>query len=340
MTTITQNNSIVKCPKCNSENIYKYGKTPQGQQKYQCKLCNRQFTLSSKAKSRKYPECPKCGQSTFLHHDYKFYSNYRCSNKKCNHSFNFIKVADISPTSSNALIGKANFKRMRYSPHIIISALNLYFLCQASTRQVSKYLFTTFKIKVSHVSIWAWITKFSPLFKAILEKIFPSLNLTSDEWHADETVIKISGQKYYIWFIMDSETRFVIDYHLTPYRGHSQAYTLFSQAVKRGNTSTIVTDRLASYNEAAIRFFTNHIKVQSFEDAVSNNIIESFNGTFKDFYRYKKGFKSFNSANNIIFNFVYFYNFVRGHSSLNNLTPAQVAGSKYSTLSQLNWLLF
>ena len=41
------------------------------------------------------------------------------------------------------------------------------------------------------------------------------LDLNSDEWYADETVVKISGVKHYLWFVVDSETRFVIGYHLS-----------------------------------------------------------------------------------------------------------------------------
>ncbi|MGL5904113.1 MAG: DDE-type integrase/transposase/recombinase, partial [Cetobacterium sp.] len=43
------------------------------------------------------------------------------------------------------------------------------------------------------------------------------LNL-SDEWHVDETVIKIKGKRYYIWTLIDSETRYVIDWYLTKSR--------------------------------------------------------------------------------------------------------------------------
>ena len=40
-------------------------------------------------------------------------------------------------------------------------------------------------------------------------QLIPLLDFNSDEWHADETVVKIAGVKHYIWFIIDSETRFV-----------------------------------------------------------------------------------------------------------------------------------
>ena len=48
---------------------------------------------------------------------------------------------------------------------------------------------------------------------------------------------------------------------------------------------------------------------------------------------------SFESANSMIMMFVFFYNFIRPHSSLSDLTPAQVAGLKYSERQQNSLLL-
>jgi len=42
------------------------------------------------------------------------------------------------------------------------------------------------------------------------------LNFNSDEWHVDETVVKIAGKKYYLWFVIDSEARFILGFHLSP----------------------------------------------------------------------------------------------------------------------------
>ena len=84
---------------------------------------------------------------------------------------------------------------------------------------------------------------------------------------------------------------------------------------------------------------SNHIKVQSFKDDVSNNLIESFFGTFKDWYNGRKGFKSYTSTNQLISVFIFFYNFVRSHSEHNNLTPAQVAGCNYSDQERKSWLI-
>ncbi len=64
--------------------------------------------------------------------------------------------------------------------------------------------------------------QFAPFFNNLSLELIPMLDFNSDEWHADETVVKISGQKYYIWFIIDSETRFVLGFHLSPYRNSEQ----------------------------------------------------------------------------------------------------------------------
>ena len=112
-------------------------------------------------------------------------------------------------------------------------------------------------------------------------------------------------------------------------------------AAKHGSPNSLVSDRLRGYNRSVKRALpkVRHIKVESFCDDISNNLIESFNKTFKAWYKSKLGFKDFNSANNMIFMFLYFYNFINPHSSLSNLTPAQVAGAKYSDKDKQQLLL-
>lgn len=335
----------INCPRCQSSKLYKYGKDIHGYQKYLCRDCNHQFSTKPKSnhlRSGKYPRCPKCGKATFLHHNHRYYFNYRCCDKKCNHSFCVAKPTAIDEPSSSNLPGKTNFKRMRFPMFVIITALNLFFLNNSSTRKISQFLLITYNIKVSHVSVAAWVRKFAPLFDTISRKLSSSIDLSSsDEWHADETVVKICGKKYYVWFIIDSETRFIIGFHLSPYRDSPQAFSLFNKAREFGSPGAIVTDRYSAYKVPAKSIFNNanHIRVASFKDDISNNIIESFNDAFKDWYKTKRGFNSFESANNLIATFVFFFNFIRPHSSLNDLTPAQVAGVKYDDRTRSNWLL-
>ena len=80
-------------------------------------------------------------------------------------------------------------------------------------------------------------------------------------------------------------------------------------------------------------------KILSQSIFISNNLIECFNKQFKAWYKTKQGFSSFESANNLISLFVFFFNFVRPHSALNGLTPAQVAGLNLSKRRKREFLL-
>ena len=197
-------------------------------------------------------------------------------------------------------------------------------------------------IKVSHVTISKWIKKFDKYFKSISDELTQDIYLGDfDEWHADETVVKVDGQKYYLWICIDSESRLITSWNLSGSRGSDAAFSLFKQAKKFGSPNAIVTDRWPSYIEAIKTTFndTKHIRVESFCDDISNNLIESFNKTFKSWYKKIKGFKSFESANSLISNFIFYYNFIKSHSSLSNLTPAEVCGINYSHRDKINWFV-
>lgn len=179
-------------------------------------------------------------------------------------------------------------------------------------------------------------------FKFISDNLTKELDLSdSDEWHSDETVVFINGQKYYLWICIDSETRFITSWNLNKSRGSECAFSLFKKARSFGNPKCIVTDGLPSYIQAIKHTFENikHIVVKNFNDDISNNLIESFNKTFKSWYKKTKGFKSYESANSLISNFIFYYNFIKSHSSLNNLTPAEVCGINYTHKEKINWFI-
>lgn len=334
--------SQVKCPRCNSHQLYKFGKDLSGNQKYQCKLCKRQFTRHSGNYSAKnYPRCHRCGKATYLHHDYKYYSQYKCCDKKCNHIMKILKPTAIDQASCSTIREACSLKRMRFPLHVILTAMNMHFMCNVSLRNIRDFLRLSCNVRVSHVSISNWLRKFAPLFQAVSEKYMKCIDLRSDEWHADETVVKINGKKYYLWLVIDSETRFVISFHLAPHRDSAQAFSVLHHASSLDTPNSIVSDRYWAYDMAVEACFpgAEHIKVESFKDDISNNLIESFNDTIKTWYRAKRGFGSFESANRLIAGFIFFYNFIRPHSSLNGLSPAQVAGADYSDEAKSSWLL-
>ena len=130
-------------------------------------------------------------------------------------------------------------KGMRFPLHVILTALTLYFLNNSSTRAISQFLMINSGIKVSHVTIASWTNKFAPFFKQKANKFKASLNLQSDDWHADETVVFINSERYYLWLAIDSETRFILAFHLTKSRSSDSAYTLINEAKIMVNQLTL-----------------------------------------------------------------------------------------------------
>ena len=289
---------------------------------------------------RPYPVCPVYGKAMFLHHDHKYYSNYQCCDKRCSHSIFVPKAAAVTAPSISKLLGKTDFKRMRYPVHTILTALSMFYLGKNSFRNIALILRTVMNIRVSHTTVSNWCTKFAPLFHNIALELIPTLNFNSDEWHADETVVKIRGVKYYLWLIVDSETRFVLGFHLSRHRDSPQAFSLLNSVKRLGKPGAVVTDRYSAYKVPVKAVLgVRHIRVQSFRDDITNNLIECFNKQFKAWYKTKQGFASFDSANNLIALFLFFYNFVRPHSALDGFTPAQVAGLQLPAKSNFRLLL-
>lgn len=98
--------------------------------------------------------------------------------------------------------------------NIVIDALYLHFKNSSTTGSIAK----SKRFKIFHVAIYKWIKGFEIIFKEIVSTyMLKNLN-SSDEWHVDETVIKIPGKRYYIWTLIDSETRYVLHWYLTTSR--------------------------------------------------------------------------------------------------------------------------
>ncbi len=69
----------IRCPDCHSDAYYKYGKTQNGERRYQCLICGRQFTLNSTATIKDRPLCPKCGNKMHVYMRSADKTRFRCS---------------------------------------------------------------------------------------------------------------------------------------------------------------------------------------------------------------------------------------------------------------------
>ncbi len=122
-----------------------------------------------------------------LHHKYKYHVSFKYNDKKFNHTIKQLSSGAIADSSSEQLIGKNTFSGHRFSIDTIITAINLYYALNSTTRAISTYLSDYINIKVSHITISKWIKKFDKYFKFISDELTQDIYLgDSDEWHTDE----------------------------------------------------------------------------------------------------------------------------------------------------------
>jgi transposase-like protein len=70
----------IKCPSCDCDAVYKYGRAWTGKQRYWCMMCGMQFTGdSSKATVKGKPLCPDCGKAMNLYKIEGEVVRFRCS---------------------------------------------------------------------------------------------------------------------------------------------------------------------------------------------------------------------------------------------------------------------
>jgi len=167
-------------------------------------------------------------------------------------------------------------------------------------------------------------------------------------WVADETVLHIGGRKIdrlkkgmWFWDIIDTKTRFLLASHISSSRTIEDATTLMEKAWERADKvpEIVITDKLQAYLDGVSTVFgrttTKHIRSRGFAVEFNTNLIERFHGTLKDRTKVMRGMKTVKTARLILDGWLVYYNFFRPHESLNDKTPAEVAGIKFPFK---NWL--
>jgi transposase-like protein/predicted RNA-binding Zn-ribbon protein involved in translation (DUF1610 family) len=258
----------IKCPRCGSLDIMKYG-IRNGVQEYICSKCKRKFTARDLPFGMRTP-IDQVGASLTMY-------------------YNGLSLADIA-----------------------------------------QYLKQTHNNPVDRSTVYHWLIKFT---KEAINFFAPVVPKVSDTWIADETAIKFGDKLYWIWDVIDRDTRFLLASYLSPNRGTREAKILMELASERARKvpKWIITDKLKAYIDSIELVFgaeTKHLQSTPFAKTDSTNIIERFQGTVKDRTKVLWGFKTPETAKLILSGFMIHYNFFRPHISLRNLTPAEVAGVK------------
>lgn len=225
-----------------------------------------------------------------------------------------------------------NFAGMRNKRHIIATALDLYF-DGMSVRKVQKQIEYIFRVKVSQVAVYKWIIKYSELVKEYVDSFKMDLG---EEWHVDETVIKIDGKDRWFWEIIDKETRFMVAGHLSESRTTKDCMNLFREAKTRAKErpKLVYSDGCFAYRKGFTKVFwtakrdTRLVQSVGLRGEHNQNTVERLHGTLKDMLRARRGMDQEIKTGTMLKGWFVHYNFLRPHSSLGGKTPAERAGIK------------
>jgi putative transposase len=140
-----------------------------------------------------------------------------------------------------------SYRRHRFPPEIIQHAIWLYLRFTLSYRDVEELLAER-GLDISYETVRRWVLKFGPSIARRLRQQRPR---PSDLWHLDEMVVRIAGERRYLWRAVDHEGE-VLDMLVQRRRDTQAALRLMRKLLKKQGfvPKFLVIDKLRSYAAA------------------------------------------------------------------------------------------
>ena len=254
--------------------------------------------------------CPYCAHDKIVKNGRQLgKQRYRC--KSCGKQFN----------DTGAVGGR------HASAEQIGAAVRMYY-GGTSYKQTAETLNDAYDIpEPSKETLYRWVTEYSEVAKDILDG-FPAH--TSGKWVADEVQVRVGGEKYWLWNVMDAGTRYALAVHLSPNRDTRAAVAVMRKALAAADAppKSITTDKLGSYTGAIKQVFpdSEHIQSEGIRAELNNNLSERLQGTIKDRAKTMRGLDGLESGQRYFDGWAVNYNVIREHEGIKFQTPAELAG--------------
>lgn len=345
------------CPVCNAPHEYIYDNTG-GRGQFACKICGNTFVGGERITSSVKMLCPHCGHSLVPKKERKNFIVHKCTNPKCPYYVRNLKKVDKADLSED--YGKNKYKlhyiyrefnvdffRMdldqlpknasslkfsKHDAHIMSLCLTLHVNLQLSLRKTAQAMHDLYGVSISHQQVANYCRTAALVVKPFVDHFDYD---KYDAMIADETYIKVSGLKGYVWFIIDAMTRSIIGYRVSENRSVGPcilAMRMAFQGLKElPERFRFIADGFSAYPLAAqqflrefgesFRFDITQVIGLTNDDEVSSEfrpykqVIERMNRTFKESYRCTCGFHNFEGANYAVSLWVAYYNFLRPHKA-------------------------
>ena len=188
-------------------------------------------------------------------------------------------------------------KGMRFPIEVILVCIRWYAAYPLSCRHLEEMMEER-GVSVDHSTVSRWAIRFLPL----LEKIFRKYKRpVGESWRMDETYIKVKGTWKYLYRAVDRDGK-TIDFLFTAKRDKAAAKRFFHKAMQSNGVPEKVTMDKSGANKAAIDEINANREIPIVVRQVKylNNIVEQDHRAVKRVTKPMLGFKSFQSAKNIL----------------------------------------
>ena len=188
-------------------------------------------------------------------------------------------------------------KGMRFPIEVILVCIRWYAAYPLSCRHLEEMMEER-GVSVDHSTVSRWAIQLLPL----LEKIFRKYkHQVGGSWRMDETYIKVKGAWKYLYRAVDRDGK-TIDFLLTAKRDKAAAKRFFDKAMQANGVPEKVTMDKSGANKAAIDEINANREIPMVVRQVKylNNIVEQDHRAVKRMTKPMLGFKSFQSAKNIL----------------------------------------
>ena len=228
---------------------------------------------------------------------------------------------------SRRFTDKGGTDGLRFPPNQVGAAVRMFY-SGMSYKQIAESMEEQYDIpEPSKATIYRWVQEYTD---RALDHMRDHKAQTGDEWVADEMVVKVGGENYWNWNVMDSDTRYILASYLSKTRDARAAKVVFRKAIENAASipKTIKTDRLRAYESAIEDVFgadVKHVQSDGIRELVNNNLSERLQGTFRARTKTLRGMDSRKTGQQYLDGWVLTYNLFREHEALGNKSPAEVA---------------